>query len=103
MTEGPRKRSSSGGGCQSEAPRSQSDVGKDAGGSGVALKKQIGLVSACAIIIGMFIHLVFPSHIIMHIKLHPHFRKTTIFCIKDIIVELIIVDYVSSYYHVLLS
>ncbi|XP_033507302.1 large neutral amino acids transporter small subunit 2 isoform X1 [Epinephelus lanceolatus] len=55
MTEGPRKRSSSGGGSQSEAPRSQSDVGKDAGGSGVALKKQIGLVSACAIIIGNII------------------------------------------------
>lgn len=54
MTEGPRKRSS-GVGSQSEHPDSQTGVGKDAGGgSGVALKKQIGLVSACAIIIGKF-------------------------------------------------
>ncbi|GLD51434.1 large neutral amino acids transporter small subunit 2-like protein [Lates japonicus] len=57
--EGPRKRnssSSSGGGSQSEPPNSQSGVGKDAGGSsGVALKKQIGLGSACGIIVGNII------------------------------------------------
>ncbi|XP_037642263.1 large neutral amino acids transporter small subunit 2 isoform X2 [Sebastes umbrosus] len=57
MTQGPKKRSgSSGGGSHSEPPDSQSGVGNDAGGgSGVALKKQIGLVSACAIIIGNII------------------------------------------------
>uniref|UniRef100_A0A8C4HJ76 Solute carrier family 7 member 8b n=1 Tax=Dicentrarchus labrax TaxID=13489 RepID=A0A8C4HJ76_DICLA len=57
MTEGPRKRSSSTGGVsQSEPPDSRSGEGKDAGGgSGVALKKQIGLVSACGIIIGNII------------------------------------------------
>ncbi|KAA8587488.1 large neutral amino acids transporter small subunit 2 [Etheostoma spectabile] len=66
MTVGPRKRSSSsssgggggggGGGSHSELQVSHSGVWKDAGGSsGVALKKQIGLVSACAIIIGNII------------------------------------------------
>lgn len=54
MTVGPRKRSSSGGsggsgGSQGELPESDKHAG---GGSGVALKKQIGLVSACGIIIG---------------------------------------------------
>lgn len=67
MTEGPRKRNSSGGceggggdwGTQSEHADSQPDVGKDAGGgSDVALKKQIGLVSACGIIVGKCIHMV---------------------------------------------
>lgn len=29
-----------------------SDCGKDSGGGGVALKKEIGLVSACGIIVG---------------------------------------------------
>lgn len=47
MTEGPRKRGSTGGGSQSERP----DSGEDSG-VGVTLKKQIGLVSACGIIIG---------------------------------------------------
>ncbi|TDH06094.1 hypothetical protein EPR50_G00130190 [Perca flavescens] len=57
MTLGPRKRSGGGdGGSHSEPQDSHSGVGKDAGGSsGVALKKQIGLVSACAIIIGNII------------------------------------------------
>lgn len=53
MTVGPRKRSSSsgsgGGGGQGEPPDSEKPAGGD---SGVALKKQIGLVSACGIIIG---------------------------------------------------
>lgn len=53
MNLGPRKRSSGGGSSHSEPQDSHSGVGKDAeGSSGVALKKQIGLVSACAIIIG---------------------------------------------------
>ncbi|TKS80292.1 Large neutral amino acids transporter small subunit 2 L-type amino acid transporter 2 [Collichthys lucidus] len=65
MTVGPRKRSSSssggggggGAGCgQSQPPDSPSGDGVDAGASsGVALKKQIGLVSACGIIIGNII------------------------------------------------
>ncbi|TMS09707.1 Large neutral amino acids transporter small subunit 2 [Larimichthys crocea] len=67
MTGGPRKRSSSsssssssgggGAGCgQSQPPDSPSGDGGDAGASsGVALKKQIGLVSACGIIIGNII------------------------------------------------
>lgn len=52
MAEGPRKRCSTGGGDgQSEPPGSPSDAGKDAA-AGVTLKKEIGLVSACGIIIG---------------------------------------------------
>ncbi|XP_071368798.1 large neutral amino acids transporter small subunit 2 [Centroberyx affinis] len=53
MTAGPRKRSSSSG--QSEPGDSQSDAGKEAASSGVALKKEIGLVSACGIIVGNII------------------------------------------------
>lgn len=63
MTQVPRKRNTSGGsgggegggdgGTQTEPADTQSGVGKDAGGStDVALKKQIGLVSACGIIVG---------------------------------------------------
>lgn len=56
MAEGPRKRCSTGGAdSQSERPGSPSDAGKDAG-TGVALKKEIGLVSACGIIIGEELH-----------------------------------------------
>ncbi|XP_023149956.1 large neutral amino acids transporter small subunit 2 isoform X1 [Amphiprion ocellaris] len=60
MTGGPRKRScsSSGGvgGGEPEPADTEPCVGKDAGGSsGVALKKQIGLVSACGIIVGNII------------------------------------------------
>lgn len=59
MTEGPRMRSGGSGDSQSEPADSQSAVGKDAGGSSdVALKKQIGLVSACGIIVGKSIHVV---------------------------------------------
>uniref|UniRef100_A0A3Q3X662 Uncharacterized protein n=1 Tax=Mola mola TaxID=94237 RepID=A0A3Q3X662_MOLML len=50
MTEGPRNRSCTGGSGQ----RERSDPGGDAG-VGVALKQQIGLVSACGIIIGNII------------------------------------------------
>eukprot|EP00064_Thunnus_orientalis_P006677 superscaffoldBa00000708_g6695 len=56
MSEGPRRRSGSSGASQPEPADSQSGVGEDAGGSSdVALKKQIGLVSACGIIIGNII------------------------------------------------
>nr|XP_020508825.1 large neutral amino acids transporter small subunit 2-like [Labrus bergylta]XP_029136884.1 large neutral amino acids transporter small subunit 2-like [Labrus bergylta]XP_029136885.1 large neutral amino acids transporter small subunit 2-like [Labrus bergylta] len=56
MTKGPRKRSSStGGGDQLESRDPLSCTSEDAGGSGVALKKRIGLVSACGIIIGNII------------------------------------------------
>ncbi|KAG7526996.1 large neutral amino acids transporter small subunit 2-like [Solea senegalensis] len=61
MSEGPKKRSgssssSSGGRSLSEPAESPSVTGKDEGeSSGVGLKKQIGLVSACAIIIGNII------------------------------------------------
>lgn len=65
MSEGPKKRtttsSSSGevGGGQTEPAATESGgEGKDAGGgSGVALKKQIGLGSACGIIVGKYIHM----------------------------------------------
>lgn len=50
MTEGPRNRSCTGGSGQ----RERSDPGGDAG-VGVALKQQIGLVSACGIIIGEYV------------------------------------------------
>uniref|UniRef100_A0A665X1M8 Large neutral amino acids transporter small subunit 2 n=1 Tax=Echeneis naucrates TaxID=173247 RepID=A0A665X1M8_ECHNA len=50
-----RARSTSGG-SQSAPAAPQSDVGKDSeGSSGVALKKQIGLLSACGIIVGNII------------------------------------------------
>lgn len=53
MAKGPRKRRSSSGGSHLEPPDSHLDGGNNAGGtSGVALKKQIGLVSACGIIVG---------------------------------------------------
>lgn len=62
MSDGPRKRSSSGSsggggdrGSLSEPLRAPSAGGKDAENSVVALKKQIGLGSACAIIIGKYI------------------------------------------------
>lgn len=59
MSEGPRNRSATGG----SGPRERSDPGAAPGGApggepggdpgvGVALKQQIGLVSACGIIIG---------------------------------------------------
>ncbi|XP_069020469.1 large neutral amino acids transporter small subunit 2 [Embiotoca jacksoni] len=55
MTAGPKKRSGGGGG-ESEPAESEPGAGKDEGGSsGVALKKQIGLVSACGIIVGNII------------------------------------------------
>lgn len=54
MSEGPRKRSSTGGGGEAERP----DAAK-AAGAGVALKKQIGLVSACGIIIGKWVRVGF--------------------------------------------
>lgn len=55
MTNSLRKRSSgsSEGRHSSDPPDSHTEEGKDAGrGSGVALKKQIGLGSACGIIVG---------------------------------------------------
>ncbi|KAK5859619.1 hypothetical protein PBY51_021164 [Eleginops maclovinus] len=57
MAEGPRKRGSScSGGCShSEPADTQPGAGKDEEGCIVALKKEIGLVSACAIIIGNII------------------------------------------------
>lgn len=52
MTKHPRKQSNSPD-SHSEPADSPSGVGSKAGGtSGVALKKQIGLVSACGIIVG---------------------------------------------------
>ncbi|KAM7378840.1 hypothetical protein PAMP_004435 [Pampus punctatissimus] len=54
MTEGPRKRGS-GGGHQSESADSLMGDGENAGSTDVALKKQIGLVSACGIIVGNII------------------------------------------------
>ncbi|KAK9539387.1 hypothetical protein VZT92_004497 [Zoarces viviparus] len=66
MPEGPREESgsssSSSGASHSEGPGLQSGAGTDAGvSSRVALRKEIGLVSACAIIIGKNEHVVFPS------------------------------------------
>ncbi|XP_033993039.1 large neutral amino acids transporter small subunit 2 [Trematomus bernacchii] len=55
MTEGPRKRGSSGGDDSHSPADTQPGAAKDVEGSGVALKKEIGLVSACAIIIGNII------------------------------------------------
>lgn len=49
MSDGPRQRGSTAT-SSGDAP---ADSGKDSGG-GVALKKEIGLVSACGIIIGKF-------------------------------------------------
>lgn len=46
MTDGPRQRSSTAGSAKDGA------AVKESGGGGVALKKEIGLVSACGIIIG---------------------------------------------------
>ena len=51
MSDGPRKRGASGGDPQPEPPAK--DPG--GGGGGVALKKEIGLVSACGIIVGKFL------------------------------------------------
>lgn len=50
MTDGARQRSSTGGSSKDAAD------GKQAGGN-VALKKEIGLVSACGIIVGEWTHL----------------------------------------------
>ena len=50
MSDGPRKRGASGGDPQPE-PAAKDPGG---GGGGVALKKEIGLVSACGIIVGKF-------------------------------------------------
>ncbi|XP_076145362.1 solute carrier family 7 member 8a [Alosa pseudoharengus] len=50
MSDGPRQRGS----AASASGDAQSDSGKDSGG-GVALKKEIGLVSACGIIVGNII------------------------------------------------
>lgn len=47
MTDGPRQRGSVASGGDAAAGSE-----KDAGGGGVALKKEIGLVSACGIIVG---------------------------------------------------
>ena len=60
---GPGGQGSGGSGGHSEPPDSPSGGGKDEGGSsGVALKKQIGLVSACGIIVGKSMHGPFPPH-----------------------------------------
>ncbi|XP_068196677.1 large neutral amino acids transporter small subunit 2 [Antennarius striatus] len=57
MTEGPRQRSGTGDGASRSDPGgARSDAGSGpGGGSGVALKKEIGLVSACAMIVGNII------------------------------------------------
>ncbi|KAJ8386890.1 hypothetical protein AAFF_G00164870 [Aldrovandia affinis] len=52
MTDGPRQRGNS---APAPAGDSASDTGKNSGSSGVALKKEIGLVSACGIIVGNII------------------------------------------------
>ncbi|GAA6078888.1 solute carrier family 7 member 8a [Tachysurus ichikawai] len=51
MTDGPRHRGSAASGCGEEATQ----AGKGEGQSSVALKKEIGLGSACGIIIGNII------------------------------------------------
>lgn len=56
MSEGPRKRGDS---AQSEDGDCHSDSGKDPRSSGVALKKEIGLFSACGIIVGKSTHELF--------------------------------------------
>lgn len=49
MTDGARQRSSTAGSAKLDA----GDAGQESGGGGgVALKKEIGLVSACGIIVG---------------------------------------------------
>lgn len=47
MTDGPRQRSSTGSSKDAQGE-------KESGGGGVALKKEIGLVSACGIIVGEY-------------------------------------------------
>lgn len=49
MSDGPRQRA----GTAVSSGDAPSESGKDSGG-GVALKKEIGLVSACGIIVGKF-------------------------------------------------
>lgn len=49
MTDGPRQRGSA---VPSTSEDAAADTGKAAGQSSVALKKEIGLVSACGIIVG---------------------------------------------------
>lgn len=53
MTDGPRQRSSTSGSAKDAAGEKES-------GGGVALKKEIGLVSACGIIVGKCVSLVSP-------------------------------------------
>lgn len=50
MTDGPRHRGSAAAGCGEEAAQG----GQEAAQSSVALKKEIGLVSACGIIVGQY-------------------------------------------------
>lgn len=64
MTEGPRQRSSTGPN-PSERSGSASDAGKDAG-VGVKLQKEIGLVSACGIIIGKLFHVIVAASLLNH-------------------------------------
>lgn len=52
MTDGARQRSSTAGSAKLDA----ADAGQESGGGGgVALKKEIGLVSACGIIVGEYL------------------------------------------------
>ncbi len=51
MTEGPRQRGSA---APSSSEDAAADTGNAAGQSSVGLKKEIGLVSACGIIVGEF-------------------------------------------------
>jgi len=51
MTDGPRQRGSA---ASSTGQDGAGDAGKAAGESSVALKKEIGLVSACGIIVGEY-------------------------------------------------
>jgi len=62
MTDGPRQRSSGGGGGDADAAAAApGGGGGGGGGGGVALKKEIGLVSACGIIVGKCVSLQYYS------------------------------------------
>lgn len=51
MTDGARQRSSTARSAKPDA----ANAGQESGGGGVALKKEIGLVSACGIIVGEYL------------------------------------------------
>lgn len=74
MTDGPRQRASTSGSAKDAAGE------KESGGGGVALKKEIGLVSACGIIVGksVLLSLLPESESVLWCDQLYHFNPTTI-------------------------